>query len=53
MNFAMGLPFDNNCNTVFIHIDKLTKLTHLVPCAAGEGDLSAAVTEGLSIHCIV
>ena len=49
----MGLPLDNNCNAVFVCIDKLTKLVYLVPCAAGEGELSAAATARLFLHHIV
>ena len=47
MDFVTGLPLDNSCNTVFVCIDKLTELVSLVPCAAGEGELSAAATARL------
>ena len=49
----MGFPLDNNCNAMFVCIDKLTKLVCLVPCAAGEGELSAAATARLFLHHIV
>ena len=53
MDFVTGLPLDNGCNAMFVCIDKLTKLVCLVPCAAGEGELSAAATARLSLHYIV
>ena len=49
----MGLPLDNGYNAVFICVDKLTKLVCLVPCAAGEEELSAAATARLFLHQIV
>ena len=53
MDFVTGLPLDNGCNAVFVCVDKLTKLVRLVPCAAGEGELSAAATARLFLHHIV
>ena len=49
----MGLPLDNGFNAVFACVGKLTKLVCLVPCAAGEEELSAAATERLFLHHIV
>ena len=49
----MGLPLNTGCNTVFVCVGKLTKLVRLVPCAAGEGELSAAATARLFLHHIV
>ena len=49
----MGLILDNSCNAVFVYVDKLTKLVHLVPYAAGEGGFSAAATAKLFLHHIV
>ena len=53
MDFIVGLPFDIGCNTVFICVDKLTKLVCLVPCAAEKEELSAAAIERLFLHHIV
>ena len=49
----MGLPLDNGCNAVFVCVNKLTKPVCLVPCAAGEGELSSAATAKLFLHHIV
>ena len=51
--FVMGLNLDNFCYTIFIYIDKLTKLVCLVPCAAGERELSAAAIKKFFMHHIV
>ena len=53
MHFVMGLPLDSGFNAIFVYIDKLTKLVHLVPCAAGEGEFSAAATARLLLHYIL
>ena len=49
----MGLPLDNGSNAMFVYLDKLTKLVHLVPYATGEGELSAAAIARLFLHHIV
>ena len=53
MDFVRGLPLDTGCNAVLVCVNKLTRLVHLVPCAAGEGELSAAATERILLHHIV
>ena len=53
MVFLMGFTLENGCNAVFVCVDKLSKLVRLVPCAAGEGELSAAATARLFLHHIV
>ena len=53
MAFVTGFPLGNGCNTVFVCVDKLTKLVCLVPYAAGEGELSADATARHSLHHIV
>ena len=53
MDFVMGLTLDDGYNAVFVCIDKLPKLVCLVPCAAGEGELSAVATARLFLHHIV
>ena len=53
MDIVMDLPLNNGCNAIFVCVDKLTKLVRLVPCAAGEGELSAAATARLFLPHIV
>ena len=42
MDFIKDLLEDNDCNTIFVCIEKLKNSVQLVPCATGEGKLSAA-----------
>ena len=49
----MGIPSHNGCNAMFVCVDKLNKLVCLVPCAAGEGELTATATVRLFLHYIV
>jgi hypothetical protein len=32
MDFVMGLPWSNGCNTIWVVVDCLTKERQLVPC---------------------
>ena len=36
-----GLPLDGVLNGLMVCVEKLTKLTHLIPCFVGEGALMA------------
>ena len=41
MDFITGLPDINGYNALLVCIDKFGKLCRLIPCRAGENDLSA------------
>ena len=41
MYFMVELPEVNSFNAPMVIVDKLGKLSHLVPCRAGEGQLTA------------
>ena len=41
MDFVTGLPLDGGLNRLMVCIEKLTKLTHLIPCFVGERALTA------------
>ena len=41
MDFITSLPEYTGNNGVFICVDRLTKLTKLLPCYVGEGELVA------------
>ena len=41
MDFVTGLPLDGGLNGLMICIEKLTKLTHLIPGFVGGGALMA------------
>ena len=41
MDFVTGLPLDGDLNGLMICIEKLTKLTRLIPGFVGEGALMA------------
>ena len=41
MDFMVELPEVNGVNALMVIVDKLGKLLHLVPCRAGEGQLTA------------
>ena len=40
MDFVTGLPLDDGFNGLMVCIEKLTKLTHLIPCFVGKGALT-------------
>lgn len=53
MDFITGLPDNEGFDAVLVCIDKLTKLVRLVPCSAGEGELSApAVAQLFFTHVV-
>ena len=39
MDFVTGLPLDGGLNGLMVCVEKLTKLTCLIPCFVGEGAL--------------
>ena len=39
MDFVTGLPLDGGFNRLMVCVEKLTKLTCLIPCFVGEGAL--------------
>ena len=41
MDFMIKLPKANGFNALLVIVDNLGKLSHLVPCRAGEGQLTA------------
>ena len=41
MDFITGLPDINGFNALLVCIDKFSKLCRLIPCRAGENELSA------------
>ena len=41
MDFMVELPEVNDFNALLVIVDKLGKLSHLAPCRAGEGQLTA------------
>ena len=41
MDFMVELPEVNGFNSLMVIVDKLGKLPRLVPCRAGEGQLTA------------
>ena len=41
MDFMVELPEVNGFNALMVIVDNLGKLSHLVPCKAGEGQLTA------------
>ena len=40
MAFITGLPLDGGLNGLMVCLEKLTKLTHLIPCFVREGALT-------------
>ena len=36
MDFVFGLPLDDGLNGLMVCVEKLTKLTGLIPCSVGE-----------------
>ena len=42
MDFMVELPEVNGFNALLVIVNKLGKLSHLVPCRAGEGQLAVA-----------
>ena len=40
MDFITSLPLCNGYNAIFTCVDRLTKLTRLIPCSLGEGALT-------------
>ena len=41
MDFMVELPEVNGFNALMVLVDKLGKLSRIVPCRAGEGQLTA------------
>ena len=41
MDFITGLPFISGFNALLFCVDKFVKLCRLIPCRAGENELSA------------
>ena len=37
MDFVTGLPLDGGLNGLMVFVEKLTKLTRLIPCFVGKG----------------
>ena len=53
MDFITGLPDINGYNALLVCIDKFGKLCQLIPCRAGENELSAPdVTKLFSEHVV-
>ena len=53
MNFITGLPDSNGYNALLVCVDKFGKLCRLIPCRAGENELSApAITKLFFEHVV-
>jgi transposase InsO family protein len=50
VDFVGPLPMSNEMNTVMVVIDRLTKLRHLIPCFAGNGNLNPETTARLFLR---
>ena len=53
MDFIMGLPDINGFNALLVCVDKFGKLCWLVPCRAGENELSAPAIAKLFFEHVV
>lgn len=53
MDFITDLPLQDGSNAVLVLVDKFSKLTKLVPCFMGEGELSAPAVAKLVFDNVV
>ena len=53
MDFITGLPDINGYNALLVCVDKFSKLCRLIPCRAGENELSAPAVAKLFFEHVV